>query len=189
VILVTPKLTLAVRPPDIMRSRKTTLSGILQPKRAGRSVILERRVGDEWRRLGHVEPSGLSYEKTITPDSPGKGPVRVRFTGDAFNAAKTVVKRLWVYKPSLTTWYGPGFFGNTTACGQTLRRNTLGVAHRKLPCGTDVHVFYKGKTISVDVIDRGPFTNANWDLTQETAERLGFAGKERLGFLVDRGSA
>jgi rare lipoprotein A len=185
-VLVTPKLTLRVDPPDIMRSRKTTLSGILRPKLPGRSVALQRRVGGEWRGVGRLSNFGLTYEKTIEPETHGKGLVRAVFEGDEFNAAKSVAKRLWVYKPSLTTWYGPGFFGNKTACGQRLRRNTLGVAHRKLPCGTNVHVFYKGKTISVDVIDRGPFTNANWDLTQETAERVGFAGKERLGFLVDR---
>ena len=32
------------------------------------------------------------------------------------------------------SWYGPGFFGNTTACGQTLTKKTVGVAHKKLPC-------------------------------------------------------
>ena len=33
------------------------------------------------------------------------------------------------------SWYGPGFFGNRTACGQTLTRKTIGVAHRNLPAG------------------------------------------------------
>ena len=156
-ILVTPKLTLNIDPPDIMRSRKTTLSGILRPKIPGRSVVLERRVGGEWKQLARLESFGLAYEKTIEPKTFGKGPVRAIFEGDDFNAPISVAKRLWVYKPSLTTWYGPGFFGNKTACGQRLRRNTVGVAHRKLPCGTDVHVFYKGATITLDVIDRGPF--------------------------------
>ena len=169
-----------------MRSRKTTLSGTLRPKIPGRSVLLQRRVGDEWKWLGRINTSGLNYEKTIELKTHGKGPVRAIFQGDEFNAPTSVSKRLWVYKPSLTTWYGPGFFGNRTACGQRLRRRTVGVAHRKLPCGTNVHVFYKGATITVDVIDRGPFTNANWDLTQEAAERINFAGKERLGYLVDR---
>ena len=185
-ILVTAKLTLDVDPPDIMRYRKSTLSGILRPKKAGRSVVLERRVGGDWKRLDRLTSFGLRYEKTIEPETFGRGPVRAMFEGDEFNAPSNVFKRLWVYKPSLTTWYGPGFFGNRTACGQRLRRGTVGVAHRKLPCGTEVHVFYKGATITVDVIDRGPFTDANWDLTQEAAERINFFGKERLGYLVER---
>src|SRR5262245_16175590 len=36
------------------------------------------------------------------------------------------------------TWYGPGLYGNGTACGQTLRPGTIGVAHRTLPCGTTI---------------------------------------------------
>src|SRR5215471_7928543 len=36
------------------------------------------------------------------------------------------------------TWYGPGLYGNKTACGETLLPNTIGVAHRSLPCGTTV---------------------------------------------------
>src|SRR5262245_38422346 len=36
------------------------------------------------------------------------------------------------------TWYGPGLYGNGTACGQTLWPGTIGVAHRTLPCGTTV---------------------------------------------------
>lgn len=185
-IFVPPRLTLTVDPPHIMRSRKTTLSGVLKPALPGRSLLLERRVGQEWKRLGRLQPSGSRYEMIIEPNTFGRGRVRATFMGDDFNASTRVLKRLWVYKPSLTTWYGPGFFGNKTACGQRLRRRTVGVAHRKLPCGTDVHVLYKGATITVEVIDRGPFTNANWDLTQEAAERLNFFGKERLGYLVER---
>ena len=75
----------------------------------------------------------------------------------------------------VATWYGPGFFGNETACGTVLTRRTRGVAHRKLPCGTRVVVRYGGHYVLTRVIDRGPFSNqAKWDLTQATAERLGF---------------
>ena len=73
------------------------------------------------------------------------------------------------------TWYGPGFFGNKTACGKTLARTTVGVAHRTLPCGTRVVLRYEGERVRTRVIDRGPFANgAKWDLTQAAAKRLGF---------------
>ncbi len=73
------------------------------------------------------------------------------------------------------TWYGPGFFGNETACGQMLTPRTLGVAHRTLPCGSRVVLRYRGRYVRTTVIDRGPFANrAKWDLTQATARQLGF---------------
>ncbi|HYP22068.1 MAG TPA: septal ring lytic transglycosylase RlpA family protein, partial [Actinomycetota bacterium] len=79
------------------------------------------------------------------------------------------------------TWYGPGFYGNTTACGRTLGYSTLGVAHRTLPCGTKVAIMYRGRTLMVEVIDRGPYARSNWDLTRETAERLRFSGTDNIG--------
>ena len=37
--------------------------------------------------------------------------------------------KLRVYRTSYASWYGPGLYGNRTACGQTLGYGTLGVAH------------------------------------------------------------
>jgi rare lipoprotein A (peptidoglycan hydrolase) len=76
-----------------------------------------------------------------------------------------------VYRPSIATWYAD--WGATTACGVVLHKNTLGVANRTLPCGTRVALYYAGKTITVPVIDRGPYANhADWDLTEATATLL-----------------
>jgi rare lipoprotein A len=74
---------------------------------------------------------------------------------------------------SVATWYGPGFFGERTACGQRLRRKTIGVAHRRLPCGTKVTLKYGGRFLRAKVIDRGPYASGvRWDLTQKTAREL-----------------
>jgi rare lipoprotein A (peptidoglycan hydrolase) len=73
------------------------------------------------------------------------------------------------------TWYGPGFWGKRTACGVTLTPTTLGVAHKKLPCGTQVTFSYAGRSVTATVIDRGPFHKGfAWDLTKKTAKRVGF---------------
>ena len=73
------------------------------------------------------------------------------------------------------TWYGPGFWGKSTACGTVLTPTTIGVAHRKLPCGTLVTFSYAGRSVSATVIDRGPFRKGYaWDLTKKTAKRVGF---------------
>src|SRR5947208_1435470 len=74
-----------------------------------------------------------------------------------------------VFKPARATWYGPGFYGHRLACGGRLTTRTLGVAHRHLPCGTPVRVFYGGRSLVVPVVDRGPFANgASYDLTAAT---------------------
>ena len=73
------------------------------------------------------------------------------------------------------TWYGPGFWGRSTACGITLTPTTLGVAHKKLPCGTQVTFSYADRSVAATVIDRGPFHKGYaWDLTKKVAKRLGF---------------
>jgi rare lipoprotein A len=85
------------------------------------------------------------------------------------------------------TWYGPGLYGRHTACGETLRPNTIGVAHRKLPCGTAVKFIYHGNSIVAPVIDRGPYSKGNsWDLTSRAAEVLGFssAGQVQIHYAV-----
>ena len=83
------------------------------------------------------------------------------------------------------TWYGPGFYGKQTACGQTLRPGTLGVAHRSLPCGTVVRFVFGGRQIVTRVIDRGPYAKGfAWDLTNGTREALGFEGSGRIRYAV-----
>ena len=79
------------------------------------------------------------------------------------------------------TWYGPGLYGNRTACGKRLRRATMGVAHKSLPCGTPVTFYRGGRFITVPVIDRGPFRHGvAWDLTAAAAQKLGMASTSRL---------
>jgi len=76
-------------------------------------------------------------------------------------------------KAQIATWFGPGFYGQKTACGQTMSPVIVGVASRTLPCGTLVLVNYKGHRLTVPVIDRGPYGNgATWDLTWGAASAL-----------------
>ncbi len=73
------------------------------------------------------------------------------------------------------TWYGPGFYGHRTACGKTMSRDLVGVAHKSLPCGTRVTFAYHGHYLTTRVVDRGPYrAGYSWDLTYRAAKRLGF---------------
>jgi hypothetical protein len=87
-----------------------------------------------------------------------------------------------LYRRSIATLYGPGFYGQRTACGVILRRRTIGVANRTLKCGTEVQVYYQGRVLTVPVIDRGPYAHhANWDLTMATGRALGIEGTSMIG--------
>jgi rare lipoprotein A (peptidoglycan hydrolase) len=88
------------------------------------------------------------------------------------------------------TWYGPGLYGNGTACGETLRPGTIGVAHRTLPCGTTLKINYHGHSLVTKVIDRGPYTKGNdFDLTNGARLALDFEGVGQVRYAVAVGSS
>lgn len=83
--------------------------------------------------------------------------------------------RITAYRHASASWYGPGLYGNRTACGQTLSPGTKGVAHKTMPCGTKLRLRHSGNTVNVRVIDRGPYVHGReFDLTEATRNELGF---------------
>ena len=74
----------------------------------------------------------------------------------------------------VASYFGPGLYGNRTACGQTLTTTLQGVAHRTLPCGSAVRLSYAGRSVTVPVVDRGPnVAGREFDLTYATKIALG----------------
>lgn len=103
-------------------------------------------------------------------------------SGAALALAAPLETSLTVYRSAVASWYGPGFYGRKTACGVRMSRKLLGVAHKRLPCGTPVAIAYEGKSITVPVVDRGPFVRGRkWDLTAAAAKAIGFTFTDRLG--------
>jgi rare lipoprotein A len=89
------------------------------------------------------------------------------------------------FRSAGASWYGPGLYGNKTACGQTLRASTIGVAHRSLPCGTMVKFVYEGNAVVAPVIDRGPFVKGRaWDLTAAASEALELDGVGMVRYAI-----
>lgn len=73
----------------------------------------------------------------------------------------------------IASWYGPGFYGNRTACGQLYTPQIIGVAHKTLPCGTMLELEFRGRVVIVPVIDRGPFiAGRTLDLSNATRAAL-----------------
>lgn len=87
--------------------------------------------------------------------------------------AGSVSKNPWRFDREIS-WYGPGFYGQGTACGQTLTRSLLGVAHRSLPCGTLVTFRSGSRVVTVPVVDRGPYVSDRiFDLTVGACRAIG----------------
>jgi rare lipoprotein A (peptidoglycan hydrolase) len=104
-------------------------------------------------------------------------------TTTAFNEAEL---SFMPFRYAGASWYGgTSMWGRSTACGQTLRPSTIGVANKTLPCGTPVKFVWHGHSIVAPVIDRGPYIKGRaWDLTSAAAEALEFEGIGRIRYAV-----
>ena len=160
---------------------------------AGRTVAIERRRSHRrgWEPVASVRVGEDGrFGTRWTPNSTGRHELRA-LPGSASSAgsgdarAASAIERVTVYQKVTSTWYGPGFYGNRTACGQRLTTTTLGVAHRTLPCGTKVALRAGGRSLVVPVIDRGPYARGvTYDLTHETAERLRVMHTAQIGAAI-----
>lgn len=84
------------------------------------------------------------------------------------------------FRPALASWYGPGLWGNPLGCGGTLRRGTVGVAHKTMACGRTLR-FCLHRCATARVVDRGPYVGGReFDLTEALAGRIGFQGVGRI---------
>jgi hypothetical protein len=164
---------------DVLAGGRAVLRGVLRPVYGGRLVALQLRTGRGWTTVDSDRTDGRGRFVLHAPAGrPGSRPVRVVFAGDLANAPTVrSLGRLNVYRRAAVSWYGPGLYGSHLACGGTLGAGTLGVANKWLPCGARVTLHHAGRTIRVPVIDRGPYAGAReYDLTEATAQRLGFHG-------------
>jgi hypothetical protein len=162
---------------QVLSGHRGRLRGRLLPGVAGRTVTVESRRRGHWRAVGHARTHhGGRFTVRVRARGTGSTLLRVTFDGDGANgAAARRSGRLNVYRPSLASWYSLN--GGHLACGGTMTSGTLGVANKSLPCGTMVTFRYRGRSVRVPVIDRGPYVGGReWDLSGAAARRLGFGG-------------
>jgi rare lipoprotein A len=181
-----------VAPPTTFAGRTTTLRGLVALRDAGRTVDVQRL--DSRRGWIRITSGTAAADGRFSARWRARllGPATLRLVvrrgpavaaGDSAATATTTVMRA-----ARSTWYGPGLYGRRTACGFKLTRRIMGVAHRTLPCGTPVTLTLAGRTITVPVIDRGPFTKGlTYDVTTAAAKAIGMTATVTLGTLPLRG--
>jgi hypothetical protein len=170
---------------NALLGRKVRFRGAVDPRLAGRTVIVQYLdpATQAWTAQARtsVEPDGTFLARWRARHT-GVFRLRSVVSGQAQSAVVSPELSLTIYRPAIATWYGPSFYGHTTACGIELTPELVGVAHRSLPCGTNVAVRYGSRTLVVPVVDRGPFgSKARWDLTGAAAQQLGMTHTDRIG--------
>lgn len=105
-----------------------------------------------------------------------------------FFAAPTVFAHHRVIK-GRALYYSNEYAGDAMACGPKYQPWKMVAAHRRLPCGTELRVKNRanGKTVTVTVQDRGPYTDGYvLDVSRRAARKLGFvnAGSTRIRAVV-----
>lgn len=104
----------------------------------------------------------------------------------AFISVVTALGGWWLYpaadeeiayrQTGTASWYGAELEGRPTASGEPFDPDRLTAAHRRLPLGSTVTVtnVENGEKVTVEINDRGPFTDKRViDLSEAAAERIG----------------
>lgn len=176
-VQVTASLRVQVGSVNALAGQPVDVRGRLLPGVAGRVVRLQAHAVGGWQTVAHARtgPAGR-FRLRYVAAGVGRGALRVRFAGDERNTrVSQSVGLLTVYRESIASWYEDA---GGTACGFHAH---FGVANRDLPCGTAVTFDEGGRTVTAVVDDRGPFiAGREWDLNQNTAAALGFAGVEAV---------
>ena len=162
---------------DVVAGKSVEIRGRVAP--AGqRDVVVE--VGGQTKRA-HADRNGRFQ---VDWKAPGTGNYNVRATAKRnkyASGSKDSGGHVTAYRYAQASWYGPGLYGNRTACGQTLTPSTRGVAHKSLPCGTRLSIRHGSNEVHVRVIDRGPYVgNREFDLTEATRNDLGFGSTGQI---------
>lgn len=159
---------------SVLSGQGLVFEGRVRPRGARRVKLVFR--GPAGGVTGTVTRPNGAFALRWSPDRIGSYRVRAYAIHDRrVRASVSVARRLTAYRRAAASYYGPGLYGGALACGGTLQPGTLGVASRTLPCGARVKLLYRGRSIDVPVIDRGPYVaGRDFDLTATTRTRLGF---------------
>jgi len=159
---------------SLIAGEKLIVDGRVRPRGQHRvKVVVRGRAGGVTRTA-----TGRDGSFRVVFALPSTGLYKVRAFGihnPRATGSTSPARRFTVYRRAAASYYGPGFYGGALACGGTLQPGTLGVAHKTLPCGTRVRLRYRGRSLTVPVVDRGPYVGGrDYDLTEATKQRLRF---------------
>lgn len=164
-------VTLKLGDKNVLAGDKVKIKGTVAP--GGAHTVRVKVNGRGVKKL-RSDPDGR-FHGGWKPKAPGVYKLEAIVEGSGAAAVRSGHKRLNAYRAVQASYYGPGLYGGHLACGGVLTPSRLGVANKTLPCGTKVTLRHGGRSLTVKVIDRGPYAgNRVYDLTAATKNRLGF---------------
>jgi hypothetical protein len=161
---------------SVLKGRGLALRGKVRPSGRHRVKLVIRGADPAVR--GVTTRANGTFALRWAPGRTGSYSVRAYGVHDRrVSASLSPARKLTAYRLAGASYYGPGLYGNGVACGGTLEPGTMGVANKTLPCGTMVKLRYRGRAVTVPVIDRGPYVaGRDYDLTTAVKDKLGFPG-------------
>jgi rare lipoprotein A len=161
---------------SVLTGEGVTVRGKVRPS-GGHQVKLVYGGPEKQVALVHTKANGTFKAKWDVSDIGNYDVTAFSVADRHTHSSHSKVRHLTSFRYAGASYYGPGLYGNGVACGGTLEPGTLGVANKTLPCGTMVKLRYDGRSITVPVIDRGPYVaGRDYDLTEATKDALGFPG-------------
>jgi len=161
---------------SVLKGRGLAVRGKVRPSGRHRVKLVFR--GPDGGARGVTTKANGTFAVRWLPERTGTYAVRAYSVHDRqIRGSRSAARKLATYRLAGASYYGPGLYGNGVACGGTLLPGTMGVAHKTLPCGSKVKLRYHGRTVTVPVIDRGPYVpGRDYDLTWAVKLKLGFPG-------------
>jgi hypothetical protein len=161
---------------SVLKGNGLALRGKVRPSGRHRVKVVFRGADRGVRRV--TTRANGTFALRLVPEQTGSYTVRAYGIHDRRSSgSRSQARKLTTYRLAGASYYGPGLWGHGVACGGTLLPGTMGVAHKTLPCGTKVKLRYHGRSVTVPVIDRGPYVaGRDYDLTEAVKVKLGFPG-------------
>src|SRR5881394_783218 len=149
-------ISLHVSSHNVLGAHRLVLRGGVRPRGAHRLKVVIR--GPQGATVGATSSRSGAFSLRWRPRGVGSYKVRAYSLHDEhLRASISAARRVTAYRTAAASYYGPGLYGGALACGGRLEPGTLGVAHKTLPCGSKVRLRYRGRTVTVPVVDRGPY--------------------------------
>lgn len=176
-VRVVPSVSL-ILPARTRPGSSVKVTGTVRPA-ANQGIVLYTGVAGALKRVGRATARRGGFAATVRVP-PGVNRLYAAIGKGGGSEGGVVAAGVLVgLRPAGASWYG--LYGEGLACGGTLSRARIGVAHKTMKCGTKVTIHYRGRTIVAPVIDRGPFVaGREFDLTGAAARALRFDGVDTI---------